>query len=135
MRNRPILYLILGIIILIVPTLIYLCFLVPQMCEEYNILMASGGIIGGSGMYGVYKIPEKAKYSGLLKLVCTSFTLSTVIILVEKFIPQIVFLFLTFIISFIAFRVLLAKYRIARRKKDNAELAEEVARNVTKNTK
>ena len=59
MKNHPVFYLIIGVFVLIVPTTIYLCFLVPKLSEAYNVLMASAGVIGGAGMYGASKIPEK----------------------------------------------------------------------------
>lgn len=130
MKKHPIWYLIIGIFILIIPTLIYLIFLVPKLSEEYNILMASGGVIGGFGFYGTSKIPEKLKYSGLFKLASNSFTLMTVIVIVEKFIIQLIGLVSVFIICYIIFRIFLEVWRNARRKKEQIEIAREVARNI-----
>ena len=62
MNKHPIWYLIIGIFILVAPTVIYLGFLIPQLTEAYNVLMASGGVIGGAGFYAASKIPEKLKY-------------------------------------------------------------------------
>lgn len=134
MKKRPILFLILGIFILIVPTLIYLCILVPQLSEEYNILLTSGVVIGGSGYYGASKIPDKIKYSGLYKLSCNAFTTLTVITLVEKFIMQIIFLVVVFIVSYITYRILKEMYKKYRRLKENAELSKTISQNIINNT-
>lgn len=134
MKKKYIWFLVLGIFILIVPTAIYLGFLIPRLSEEYNVLMASGGVIGGSGMYGTTKIPEKTKYSGMYKLASTSFTLLTVITLVEKFIMQIVGVVALFIVCFIAYKIFLEAYRNGRRRYENAELAKEISRSIDKNS-
>lgn len=131
MKKRPWTILALAIFILIVPTIIYLCFLIPQLKEEYNVLMVSGGIIGGTGLYGTSKIPEKVKYSGLFKTASTAFTLLTVTTLIEKFIAKIIGLVAVFVVSYIIFKILLEVWRSARRRKENSELATEIARNIT----
>ena len=135
MRKHPIWYLIIGITILIVPTFTYLCFLVPKLSEEYNILMASGGIIGGAGMYGVNQIPDKLKYSSMFKLAGNAFTILTIAILIEKFLTQIIFLIALFIVCFIIFTIFKEKWRDGKQRKQNDELAKEIARNITENTK
>lgn len=135
MKKHPVLILIIGIFILIVPTFVYLVFLIPQLSEEYNILMASGGVIGGFGMYGATKIPEKVKYSGLFKLAANSFTILTVITLVQNFIIEIVGCIAIFIVCFIIFKILLEVWRDAKRRKQNVELAKEIARNITESSK
>lgn len=134
MKKRPVWYLIIGITILIVPTAIYLAFLIPVLSEEYNILMASGGIIGGAGMYAGSKIPDTLKYSSMFKLASNSFTIMTVMLIVEKFLLEIMGLVAVFILCFIIFQILKGVYTNARRRKENAELAEEITRTVTKNT-
>lgn len=130
MKKHPIWILIIGIFILVFPTAAYLWFLIPQLSEEYNILMASGGVIGGFGMYGSTKIPEKVKYSGLFKLAANSFTILTVITLVQNFIIEIVGCISVFIVCFIVFKILLEVWHDARRRKQNTELAEEIARSI-----
>lgn len=132
MKKKPIWFLVVGIIILIVPTLIYLCFLLPQLKEEYIVLMSSGGVIAGGGMYGAQIIPEKIKYSGLYKTSARSFTLLTVITLVQEFIMEIIGLVAVFILSFIIFSILKEAWKNARRRKENTEFAEEIARNIVK---
>lgn len=135
MKKRPVFYLVLGIIILLVPTAIYLVFLVPKLTQEYNILMASGGIIGGFGFYGASKIPEKLKYSGLFKTSANAFTAFTVITIVQKFIVQLIGLCATFLISFIIFKLLMEAYKNAKQRIRDAELAKEIARNIAETTK
>lgn len=135
MKKHPIWFLIIGIFILIVPTVIYLCFLIPKLTEEYNILMASGGVIGGAGLYGTTKIPEKVKYGSLFKLAANSFTILTVLTLVQEFIMELIGLVAVFVVSFIIFQILKEAWKNGRRKKENAELAEEIARSITETTK
>lgn len=134
MNKHPVIYLMFGIFILVVPTIIYLFILIPQLKEEYSILMASGGVIGGFGLYGSSKIPEKFKYSSLFKLASNSFTIITVIFLVEKFIVKLLGLAITFIVSFIIYKIFLEVYKNAKRRKQNTELAEQIARSIAKNT-
>lgn len=135
MKKHPIWYLIIGIFILIVPTAVYLGFLIPQMKEEYIALLSSGGVIAGGGMYGASAIPEKVKFSSLYKLSARSFTILTCITLVQEFIMEIIFLVATFIVSFIIFSILKEIWKNARRKNENAELAKEIARNIAETTK
>lgn len=135
MNKHPWLYIVFGVFFLLVPTAIYLAFLVPKMSAEYNALMASGGIIGGAGLYGVEKIPDYIKGSSLYKLAGKSFTLMSVIILVEKFIIQIIGCVATFIVSFIVFKIFMSCYKNAKRRIENGELAREVARAVTESAK
>ena len=132
MKKKPIWFLVIGIIVLIVPTSIYLGFLIPQLKEEYIVLMSSGGVIAGGGMYGAQIIPEKVKYSSLYKTSARSFTLLTVITLVQEFIMEIIGLVAVFIISFIIFSILKETWKNARRRKENTEFAEEIARNIAK---
>lgn len=135
MKKHPVWILIIGIFILVAPTALYLGFLIPQLSEEYNILMASGGVIGGFGMYGATKIPEKVKYSGLFKLAANSFTVLTVITLIQNFIIEIIGCIAVFIVCFIVFKILLEVWRDAKRRKENSKLAEEIARNITESSK
>lgn len=131
MNKYPIIILLIGIAVLIIPTSVYLCFLIPEMKEEYIILMSSGGVIGAGGMYGANMIPDKVKFSALYKMSARSFTLLTVFTLIQEFYLQILFLVVVFIISFIIFSILKEWYKNAKRRKQNAELAKEIARNLT----
>ena len=115
--------------------LFYLVFLIPKMSVEYNILMASGGIIGGSGFYASNAIPTGIKNKGLYKLASNSFTIMCVIVLVNKFIMQLIGLVSTFILSFIVYKIFKEIWKNARREKEHRELADEIARNVAKITK
>ena len=135
MKKRPIWFLIIGIVILIVPSVTYLCILIPKMREEYKSLMSSGGVIATGGMYGASLIPEKVKFSALYKASARSFTLMTVIVLVQDFIPQIIGFVATFILSFIIFSFLKELYKEYKEKLKNAEFAKEIARNIIENSK
>lgn len=135
MKKHPILYLIIGIIILIIPTVIYLCFLIPAMSETYNILMASGGIIGGAGFYGANRIPKDIKFSGLFKLAANSFTILTIITLVQEFALQLVGLVAVFIVSFIVFIILKGAWKNGKQRLESERFAAEAARNVAKTIK
>ena len=134
MKKHPIWYLVIAILILIVPTTVYLCILVPRLSEEYNVLMASGGVVGGAGLYGASKIPDKVKYSGLFKTAANSFTILTVTVLVEEFIIELVGLIAVFVVCFITFKILVEVWKNARRRKENSELAREIARSVNENS-
>lgn len=135
MKKKPILFLIIGIAVLIIPTSIYLVFLIPQLKEEYIVLMSSGGVIVSGGMYGASIIPEKVKFSGLYKLSAKSFTLLTVITLVQEFIVELIGLVAVFIVSFVVFCMLKEAWKNGKRRKENSELASEVARNIVKASK
>ena len=135
MNKHPIWYLIIGIFILVAPTVIYLGFLIPQLTEAYNVLMASGGVIGGAGFYAASKIPEKLKYSGLIKLSANSFTVFTILTLVNQFIMKIIGLAAVFVVSFIIFQILKGAWKNGKRKKENAELAEQITRSVAESSK
>lgn len=134
MKKHPIWYLIIAIAILVIPTTIYLCFLVPKLSEEYNVLMSSGGVIGGAGLYGASKIPDKIKYGGLFKTAANSFTILTVTVLVEEFIIELVGLIAVFVVCFITFKILVEVWKNARKRKENRELAREIARSVNENS-
>ena len=134
MKNHPIFYLIIGISVLVIPTLIYLCFLVPQLSEAYNVLMASAGVVGGAGMYGASKIPEKIKFGSIFKLAANSFSIFVVVTLVQQFIWEIMGLVAVFIVSFIIFKIMVEVWRNARTRKHAREAATEVARAITQNS-
>lgn len=134
MKKHPIWYLVIAILILVVPTIVYLCVLVPRLSEEYNVLMASGGVVGGAGLYGASKIPDKVKNGGLFKLAANSFTILTVTVIVEEFIIELVGLVAVFVICFITFKILVGVWKNARRRKENRELAREIARSVNENS-
>lgn len=134
MTKKAIIYMTIGICCLLIPTIIYLCFLIPQLSERYNILMASGGAIAGGGLYGAEAIPDKVKYSGLFKLSARSFTLLTVTVLVNEFILKIIGLIAVIIISFILFSVFKELYKNERRRKANNDLANAIARSIIENS-
>lgn len=133
-RMKPVWNLVIGVAFLIIPTAIYLGFLIPKMQEEYIILMSSGGVIGGAGMFGTSIIPEKMKYGTVYKLTSKSFTLLVIITLVREFVGQIIGLAAVFAVSYIIFIIFKERWKHARREKENGELAEEVARAVTEAT-
>lgn len=135
MKKHPIWYLIIGIIVLTVPTGVYLGFLIPAMSETYNVLMASGGVIGGAGFYGASRIPKEVKYSGLFKLAANSFTILTVITLVQEFVLQLIGLISVFIVSFIAFIILKGAWKNGKQRLKDERLATEVARNIAETLK
>ena len=135
MKKHPIWYLIIGIIVLIVPTGTYLGFLIPSMSETYNVLMASGGVVGGAGFYGASRIPKEIKYSGLFKLAANSFTTLAIITLVQEFALQLIGLVAVFIISFIIFIILKEAWKNGKQRLKDERLAAEVARNVTETLK
>jgi len=134
-KQHPVIYLIIAIFILIVPTIIYLIILVPKLTDEYNTLMASGGIIGGAGVYGANKIPDSLKFSKLYKLSANSFSMMIVVLLVEKFIVQLIGLAATIVLSYVIYKILLEVYRNARTRKQNTELAETIAANIVASSK
>lgn len=132
MKKYPILYLIIGIAFLIIPTLLYLIWLVPRLSDAYNTLLASGGIIGGAGFYGASKIPEKLNNSSLYKLAANSFTVLTVITLVQQFISELIVLAIIFIVSFIIFKIFGVLYKNGREIKRNEKLSEAISQNISK---
>lgn len=134
-KFNPIWYLVIGICILVIPSAIYLGFLIPAMKEEYIILMSSAGIIGGSAAYGASLIPEKAKFGTLFKTATKAYTTLVMITLVQEFLPQILGLIAVFISSYIIFEIMRALYKDGRRKQENAELSAEITKAITPNTK
>lgn len=135
MKKRPYLFIVIGVLFFIIPPTIYLCFLIPQLSERYNALMSSAGILAAGGMYGSEKIPENFKFSGLFKLSSKSFTILTVIVIVEEFIIKLVGLAAVIIIGYIIYRICMEGYKNAREQINNSKLATEIARNINKNTK
>lgn len=135
MNKHPILYKLLGLFFLIIPTVIYLIFLVPQLSEEYNILMSSAGILGGSGFYASSKIPETFETSGLIKLASKSFTLFVVVSLVEKFIMQILFLCVTIVISYIVYKIFDIIYKKKKKVLEDEQLANKITSSIVENIK
>ena len=135
MKKRYIWILISAIVALVVPTVIYLCFLIPQMKEEYIVLMSSGGVIAGGGLYGANAIPEKVKYSGLFKMSARAFTFLTVVTLVEKFILQLIGLVATIVLSYVVYKILLEVYRDRKQARQNDELARKIARSIDETSK
>ena len=98
-------------------------------------LMSSGGVIGGAGMYAANAIPDKVRFSSLFKTSARSFTLLTVTILVEKFINELIGLAVTIILSYIAYKILMEVYHDRKRSQQSSELAQEIARNIDATTK
>lgn len=130
-KMKPVGFLIIAIILLIVPTAIYVGFLIPKLKEEYAILMASGGVIGGGGMFGASMIPDKTKWGALFKTASKSFTLLVVVTLVRDFMTQLIGLAAVFTVSYILFLIFKELWKDARRAKQDTHLAEEIARNLT----
>lgn len=133
-KMNPIWFLIIGIIILIVPSAVYLGFLIPAMKNEYMILMASGGAVGGAGMFGTAMIPDKVKYGALFKTASKSFTMLVVITLVQSFIKELIGLAVVFIVCYIIYRVFKELWKDGKRKREEQRLAESVAQSVIKAT-
>ena len=132
---NPIWYMVIAFVILIVPAAVYIGFLIPQMKEEYIILMSSGGAIGGAGMFGASMIPEKVKYGGLFKTAARSFTLLVVTTLIKDFMSQILGLIAVIIVCVLIFMFLRGVYKDAKQNRANKQLAEEIARGITESTK
>lgn len=130
-KMNPIWFLVIGIFFLIVPAAIYLGFLIPQMTDEYNILMASGGAIGSAGLFGANMIPETAKYGTLYKTASKSMTMLVVITLIQNFIGKLLGLLAVIIVSYIIFLIMKGKWKDGRQARQNQHLAKEVARSLT----
>ena len=130
MKKHPIWYMIIGLAFLLVPTIIYLIFLIPKLSDEYNVLIASGGVIGSSGLYLTEKIPETWHYSKIFKFASKSFTLLTVMTLVEKFYMQILGLLVVVVLSIIIFYIFKGLYSNGKQRNENERLANEVTRSV-----
>lgn len=134
-KINPTWYLVIGIAFLIIPSATYLGFLIPQLREEYIILISSGGVIGGVGMFGTSVIPDQTKFGTLYKTASKSFTLLVVITLVQEFIKQLIGLAAVFAVSYIIFLIFKELWKNGKRAKENRELAEEVARGITEAAK
>ena len=132
---NPIWFLVIGIAVLVIPTAIYLGFLIPQLKEEYQVLMSSAGVVGGGGMFGTEAIPEKVKYGTLFKTASKTFTALVCLTLVQDFLPQILGLVAVFFASYIIFMIMRSMWKDGKQKRANADLAKEVARGITENTK
>ena len=135
MKKKYIWFLVSAIFVLVVPTVVYLFFLIPKLEDEYIMLMSSGGVIGGAGMYAANAIPDKVRFSSLFKTSARSFTILTVTILVEKFINELIGLAVTIILSYIAYKILMEVYHDRKRSQQSTELAQEIARNIDATTK
>lgn len=134
-KIRPAWFLVIAIAVLIIPTGIYLGFLIPQLKDEYIILLSSGGVIGGGGMFGTAMIPERTKYGALYKTATKSFTLLVVITLVREFIKELIGLAAVFIVSYILFFIFKELWKHGKRAQENSDLATEVARSIAETTK
>lgn len=135
MKKKYIWFLVSAIFVLVVPAVVYLIFLIPKLEDEYIMLMSSGGVIGGAGMYAANAIPDKVRFSSLFKTSARSFTILTVTILVEKFINELIGLAVTIILSYIAYKILMEVYHDRKRSQQSTELAQEIARNIDATTK
>lgn len=135
MKKKYIWFLVSAIFVLVVPTVVYLIFLIPKLEDEYIMLMSSGGVIGGAGMYAANAIPDKVRFSSLFKTSARSFTILVVTILVEKFINELIGLAVTIILSYIAYKILMEVYRDRKHSQQSSELAQEIARNIDATTK
>lgn len=135
MKKHPIWFLVIGIAFLVIPATVYLIFLIPQLKEEYITLVSSAGIIGGAGVYAVEKIPDKFKYGSLFKTAARSFDAMVVLILIQDFIGQLLGLLAMIIVSFIIFKIFVEVWKDAKQRKQNAELAKEIARSIDETSK
>lgn len=134
-QMNPIWYMVIGILVLIIPTAIYLGFLIPRLTEEYIILMSSAGFLGGAGLFGTSQIPEKVKFGTLYKTASKATTLLVVITLVKEFIGQLIGLAVVLVVSYIIFMIMRSLYVSRKQARANKQLAEEVARSVAEATK
>lgn len=132
---KPIWWLIIGICILIIPTGIYLGFLIPQMKDEYIVLMSSGGAIGSAGLFGANMIPETAKFGTLYKTASKAMTMLVVITLVQDFIGQLLGLVAVFAVSYIVFLIMRGLWKDGKQARANLLLAKEVSRNTAEAVK
>ena len=135
MKKHPFWYLIIGITILVIPTTIYLAFLIPKLTVECRILTASAGVIGSGGLYGSSLIPENHSFSKLYKLACRSYTLLVIITIIEKFVKELIILLTIMVTSYIIFYIFKELWKNARRKINDEQLASQIARNLNENSK
>lgn len=134
MSKKYIWFLVIGIAILIIPTAIYLGFLIPKIKEEYIVLMSSGGIISTGGYYGASKIPQGKKMSSVFRFVVNSFTTMIVFTLVQDFFNEIIGLITVFIVCFVIFYILKERYKDGKQKYRDKQLAKEITRSITENS-
>lgn len=134
-KFNPIWFLVIGIFFLVVPAAIYIGFLIPQLREEYNVLMASGGVVGGAGLLGTEMIPEKTKYGAIYKTASKSFTLLVVITLVQEFIKELIGLAIVVVVGYIIFLVMKELWRNGKQRKQSAELAESITQGIANTAK
>lgn len=134
-KFKPIGFLIIGIVILIVPSAIYLGFLIPKMQEQYIVMMASGGVIGGSGATAASFIPEDSKRGTLFKTATKAFTLLTVLTLIQDFIGPLIGVGIVFSVCYIVFLIMKGLWKDGREKERNAKLAETIKRSIIENSK
>lgn len=134
-RIHPNWFLAIGIIFLIVPATVYLCFLIPQMKEEYIVLMSSGGAIGSAGLFGAEMIPETAKFGTLYKTASKAMTMLVIITLVQDFVKELIGLAIVLVISYIIFVVFKELWKDGKQARENKHLAAEVARSLTEAVK
>lgn len=127
MKKKYIWIAIIAYIVLIVPPIIYLCWLIPNLTEEYNTMLASGGVIGGAAFYGASKIPDTVKFSGLFKTASRSYTLLIISILVKEFYIQCVALVAIIISCYIVFKILKGIYYDRKREFENKQFAKEIS--------
>lgn len=135
MKKRYIWIAIIAYIVLIVPTVIYLCWLIPNLTAEYNTMLASGGMIGGAAFYGASKIPDTVKFSGLFKTASRSYTLLIISILVKEFYIECVALFAIIISCYIVFKILKGIYYDRKRRFENKQLAREISSSLNERSK
>lgn len=133
MRKKYVWSLVIGIIILVVPTILYLCFLIPRLTERYNVLMSSAGVLGSFGYIGAARFPDKFKYSSLFKTSANAFTTMVIVMLIQEFIKEIIVLGIIVLVSFIGFCIFKEAYKDGKRREENKQLAEQIARNVNQN--
>lgn len=126
-KMHPVWWVVIGVFILVVPTLIYLCFLVPTLSEEYNVLMASGGVIGGAGYFGASLITDKVKYGSLYKTAANAFSTLAVVTLVQDFIAELVGLVATFVVCYVIFKLCIEAWKSGTRKREAEYLATQIA--------
>lgn len=127
-RIHPVWFLVIGIFILVVPSAVYLGFLIPEMTDEYIVLMSSGGAIGSAGLFGANMIPETAKFGTLYKTASKAMTMLVVITLIQDFIGQLLGLAAVFVVSYILFLIFKGLWKDGRQAKLAVQLAKEVSR-------
>ncbi len=135
MKKRYIWIAVIAYLVLIAPTTIYLCWLVPNLTAEYNTMLASGGILGGSAFYGASKIPDTVKFSGLFKTASKSYTLLIISILIKDFYIECVGLLAIIVTCYIVFKILKGIYYDRKRQFENKQLAREISSSLNERSK